>query len=321
MAEITPTNQRKGYLEIGLRAGVTLAFCAILLAIVDLREVGRRMAAADLGYLLAALFFALASMIFMARRWQLMMRHDGTTAPWWLLFIYYVESSFFGLFLPSAIGGDVFRGLQVHRQMGGARRTGVNLFTERLIGIWSVCLLGAAGLACFPLGELSISRAVVVAYAVIIAATLMLLSRRAQGLVSSTLIALRLARAAEIHDLTMTQFRNYLAAPRLLAELFLISLLQQFAIIISTWYIGLAAGIHLGIAFYMMAMPIIWLASLIPAIGGTGPREGSFAYLLIAAGAGRDAAVAAAGLLLAVTIARGLIGGLVALRRLFHPST
>ena len=259
-------------------------------------------------------------MVFMARRWQLMMRHDGTDAPWRLLFIYYVESSFFGLFLPSAIGGDVFRGLQVHRQMGGARRTGVNLFTERLIGTWSVCLLGAAGLAFFPLEELSISRAVIVTYGVIIAVTLMLLSQRAQGLVNSALTRLGLKRAVAIHDVTMAQFRNYLAAPRLLAELFLISLLQQFAIIISTWYVGLAAGIDLGLAFYMMAMPIIWLASLIPAIGGTGPREGSFAYLLIAAGAGRDAAVAAAGLLLAITIARGLIGGLVALRRLFHSS-
>jgi len=300
---------------------VTLVFCVVLLAVVDLRGVAERMRQADLGYWLLTVFFGLAALTFMARRWQLMVRRDGAEASWGLLFVYYLESCFFNLFLPSAIGGDLFRGVQIYGRLGGARQAAVNIFTERLIGVWSVCLLGGVGLPLYRAEQASLVQAILVTYTVVLVVSILLVSRAAQGGVNGVLRALHLERLAEIHRLALVQFRNYLTAPRLLAELILVSHLMQFTMIISPYCVGFSAHIALELPFYMLAMPIIWIVSLIPALGGTGPREVSFVYLLVAAGANREAAVAAAGLLLASIVARGLLGGLVALRRVVSRSS
>jgi uncharacterized membrane protein YbhN (UPF0104 family) len=124
-----------------------------------------------------------------------------------------------------------------------------------------------------------------------------------------------LRRAADLHDQVVLQMHGYLRTPRLLASLFVLTVAQAFAGSMSAYCVGVSVGLPLRIPFYLLAMPLTWLAGMVPALGGVGPREGTFAYLAIAAGADGAGAVAAGGLLLAVRAIQGLLGGGVAIVR------
>lgn len=307
---------RSQWLRLGLQSLVTLGVVTALFAFVDLRSVALHLQHAQPSLYAAAVAMSLVSLAIATQRWRLIVRSDGADPPYLELLRYYLESVFFGLLLPSAVGGDLYRGLRIHGQLGGPRRAAVNILSERLIGLWGICLVGLLGATLSGAYRTPLGRGLVVACAVIGVVSALLVSTAAQGLLNRALRLVRLERLAGAQMQALAQLRDYLSTPRLLASLLLLALVQQLAACVSAYFVGLSAGLSLPLLFYLTAMPLIWLASLVPALGGIGPREGAFVYLAAAAGADRETAAAAAGLLLAVAVALGMMGGLVVLARM-----
>lgn len=309
----------KNWLGFLLRATVTIGICALLLAVVDVQAVADRLKRADLLVWTYGFLLTLLVLVFMARRWQLIMQQDGAEAPYGVLLFHYVESTFFALFLPSSIGGDVARGVRVQRQLGGARRTVVNIVTERLAGTWAICLLGAISLLSGGLPYSGVTRAILITYLTVIGATMLSFSRTVHRALNAALRGMKLLRLIELHDLVFEQFRSYLGNRNLLLQVILLSLIQQFCMIVSAYLVGQSAGVDLSLMFYLLAMPLVWLMGLLPALGGIGPREGTFVFLLTQAGIDADRAVAVAALFLATQVGRGVLGGFVFLYRAIRP--
>lgn len=309
----------KNWLGFLLRAAVTIGVCALLLAMVDVQAVVERLSRADLLLWAYGFLVALVVLVLMARRWQLIMQQDGVEAPYGLLLLHYVESTFFALFLPSSIGGDVARGVRVQRQLGGARRTVVNIVTERLAGTWAICLLGAISLMSGGLPYSGVTRAILITYLTVIGATMLSFSHTVHRALNGVLRGMKLLRLIELHDLVFDQFRSHLSNRQLLLQVVLLSLIQQFCMIVSAYLVGRSGGVDLSLMFYLLAMPLVWLMGLLPALGGIGPREGTFVFLLTQAGIDPDRAVAVAALFLATQVGRGVLGGLVFLYRATRP--
>jgi hypothetical protein len=301
--------------KLVLKALVTASVVAALYFLVDFRAVAGRLAHASLPLCAAAIACSLVAVAIMAQRWRLIVRNDGADPSFFDLYSCYLESTFFGLFLPSSVGGDLYRGVRIYGQLGGARRAAVNILAERLIGVWGICLLGMGGMIISGIYRTPLGRGLLAPYAAVLVVSALLVSKSAQRVVNSALRWARLGRIADMHDLALEQWQGYLRAPGLLAKLLALTVIQQGVASVSAYFMGSAAGLSLWFPFYLVAMPITWLASLVPALGGMGPREGTFAYLAIAAGADRQGAVAAAGLFLALNVTLGLVGGIIVLGR------
>jgi hypothetical protein len=310
---------RRGRGRRWFRALMSLLLVCGLIAVVDLREAGARIRSADPHALAVALALMLLTQPLMAWRWQRMLAHDGLAFRFLPLVRIYVESSFFGLFLPSAIGGDVFRATEIHELMGGLQRTSVNLLTERLIGVWSVCLLALWAVIYSRPPNAHIRWTVLLVLAGVGVVSALAMSRHAQRILNRSLTWLGSERLVQVHRNTYEQFHGYVRRPWWLTKLIVLSMALQLLMVLSLMFTARAVGVERGLGLFLTIMPVVWLLGLVPALGGVGPREAGLAYFLAAAGVDNETAIAASALALAVTIAKGLLGAAVFLLRSVSP--
>jgi uncharacterized protein (TIRG00374 family) len=300
---------------IAIRVGVSGALVAVLIATTDLDVLWSYIVGANLTYFAIGVAIWTASTVFMALRWRYMLAVDGVEASYGSLLFIYLESHFFGVFLPSAVGGDVYRGVRVYRLIGGAGKATINLLAERMIGVWAVCVHGGFSLLITGTEHGDVMMALVVVLVLVVAASYVVVAKPGQALVRWLLQLLRLKRLEDLHTNISKQVAGYFSHHRLVAVLMGISLCQQLLSISVAYLCGLAAGAELGFGFYMMAMPVVWVLSLLPAIGGVGPREAALVVLMTGAGISKEVALAAAALLLGAQLGRGVFGGLLYLAR------
>jgi len=99
-------------------------------------------------YILALVLSAiLATLLAIARRWQLVIRLGGINAPFFPLAEATFIGAFFNQFLPSSVGGDFFRILAVRRHGASLNNAVTGVFMDRLFGFIS---LGALCLLALP---------------------------------------------------------------------------------------------------------------------------------------------------------------------------
>jgi len=292
---------------------VTLAMLGLLAWMVDLQAVARLVLRADATLWLAGLGLSLLNLLLMAWRWRILLAHEGLRPSQAAASVLYLQAGFYTLFLPSAVGGDVYRAVRMRELMGGTGRAAVNLLVERLLGVWVLVLWGGLGLV-WQGGEL-LQRfwlpAVAVA-AALVGGTLMLGSAGVARVAVRWLRALGVQRVAEALERLGAQWRGYLSSPGVLVRAALATAVSQAVAILGVWVLGLAVGVPVGLQAYWVSVPVAWLLGLLPSLAGIGPREGGLVVLLSGAGASPEQATAVAGLMLSVQVARSLLG-LVAL--------
>jgi uncharacterized membrane protein YbhN (UPF0104 family) len=297
---------------------VTVSLLGWLALQVDFDELLNHLRTARPWWWVAAIAAQSTTTLFMAYRWQKMLAVDGANLPYsWCLGVY-LRSTFVGLFLPSALGGDVYRGIAVSTAMGSARAIAVNLLTERFIGLSSICLLAIAGVSVGSELPGPIVPAVVVAATSIMVVLVLLASATPASQMSKVLSRLGLNKMASRVEAVSTQLRGHLGT-RGFFGLLGISVGQQLAAVAAVYACGLATDVSLGFAFYLATVPIIWILSLIPSIAGTGPREAGLFEFLTIAGIGQSQAAACVALVLGTIVVRGLLGGLAFV--VWRPST
>jgi hypothetical protein len=310
-----PTVVPRRWTTLALKVAVTGAGVAFLALTTDLGDAARAITGAAPGWALLALSLLTGCVYFSAWRWQRLLLCDEVEISRRELLLVYLESCFFGLFLPSAVGGDLFRGWRIHGAVGGTRRTAVNLVVERIVGVSSLGLLGLVAIPFASDLESKTYSGLVITSVVALAIAAVLLSPRVARIGSRIAGHLRLARISTLLRHIADQIHGYRRQRSLLPTVLALSVLQHLVATAALACAGMAVGLDLGFEIYLAAVPILSLVSLLPSIGGIGPREVSVAYVLESAGAGGGPAVAVAAVFLAAMVGRGLIGGLVYLTR------
>lgn len=310
-----------------------LAFTALLLYLVYTRQVdGRAFGTALRGirWGWTVPFFAIlfANTALSALRWRLLLRSDGVDIPLRKLVASYWISSFFNFFLPSNIGGDVYRVADVGRKSGSAAGSLASVFVDRLCGFLALSLMGfvfpLAGLRLVPpdrRGLLLVPLAVFLGF-LCVAALLW-----QQGLVRFFARAVPGRLGAKVRGLLDAFFSSvsaYARRPRALAAAFGISFVFQFLVFVAVWCVCRALAIPVSLAECCVFVPFVCLLEAVPlTVNGIGLRDAGYAVFFTAvglAGRGCDPPSVAAALSLcyvAFTLAYAAGGGLLFLRRLF----
>lgn len=264
---------------------------------------------ANLSYLLAAFLLFTVSLVIRAYRWILLLRGLDLTIPFYRLVQLYFVGQFFSSFLPTQFGGDVMRAVELTEDTDASAAVGTVLL-DRMTGL---LVLLAMGLAALPFIAPQMERWL----------TILLVGVEAAGLLLGVLILegrlLRkltgwLPRVVSLSG-EGPLAKIYAAVTgcgwRAVSQALLVSVGFNLVNIVINWLCGLAVGVDVGPGYFYAATPVLSVSGMIPSIGGWGVREAVSAALFTAAGSGENVAVALGLALNGITLATGLVGGIV----------
>jgi uncharacterized protein (TIRG00374 family) len=270
---------RKSVLTYGLKLSVACLLLFIIFRSIHPGETAAALLKASPRFLLAALFFQLASNTVASCRWRLIMERLGFPAPK----LFYVKSYFKGMFfnqgLPSSIGGDGIRILDCSR-LGSTKEAFFGVFIDRIVGL--------AGLLLLNIAVLLISHHLLppqIQYAL-----LLILSALTVGLLLLFVLRKFAWFAAGkylgfLGSLSEHYFHVYSSPGAIILQLGLSIVIHLLAI--NAFYMnGQAVGLEFPLHVYLALVPPVVLLTIIPiSLAGWGVREGAMVgfFLLIGA--------------------------------------
>jgi uncharacterized protein (TIRG00374 family) len=218
-------------------------------------------------------------------RWRQIARACGYPFDLSLSVRAYYIGSFFNAFLPTGRGGDVVRAWLVARERGySAAGLLATVFVERLIGFFvALCfVIGTALLTVSGTNALRpalVSAAILagaIAAAAIIAATPPVRSA-VRGLVTRVAGVRLGAAAVEVARVLQATQRSQ----SLVVAQAAYSALNQLALIVSGFILAQAiAGFEAPWYAFLVVIPLVFVAGVLPSIGGYGVREVSYVVAL-----------------------------------------
>ena len=312
---VSPTyivmKQRTVSLPLLLRCTVGVAVLAFLIRRSDLQSLTIVWDAnTAMGLALATLIIA-GAQVCSALRWRFLLGNEDGLPFSYLLRIYFI-GFFFGLFLPTSVGGDAVRAATVSK---GAKRPGWTISSvvlERALGLVAMMgLLAAGGLVApqvfqFAVGKATFNASIsstMIAIAAPIGLVLMFVAFR---LLKSSPRASKLAADA------IALWTSCLQRPGAFASAFGMSIVVQTAYLIAWYQLAVSLGLQVPFTSFLVFVPFVSIAAMLPiTISGIGLREGAWAMLLASYGVGSADAVAFSLLYFAAFMVVGLFGGLV----------
>ncbi len=296
---------------------LTAAAIAYLVWKVEIGQVLDVLADANLAWFALSFSIMFLTVPVLAMRWGWLLRaHAIAERIPWLTRAYFVAYTA-GQVLPTSLGGDAVRIVETTRRHSGraAVITGTVLL-ERGLGGAATVLLGAMGFL------LSIGRYDISAYlwleGVFVFGTLVLgflfFARSARPLLRRVKPQLERMRLAGPVESFYEGIHHYRGRPRLLGDVFAVTLAVQTVRILAIWAAAKAVGIDLDPRIYYVFGPLLFLVMLVPfTLNGLAVREAFFVSFLGTVGVGANQAFAAGFLYFLVTLLMAIPGGAILL--------
>jgi hypothetical protein len=288
---------------------------AWLIAGSDGRQLWGILRQADLGLYAACSLISTGGMLLRALRWKAVLDAAGARVSFRrALYLFYV-GAFFNTFLPTGLGGDVVRVLEIGRGATAQQAVGT-ILVERLAGFavlfaLLLAVLPAAATALPPATTLGLAG---LALGVLVMAGLLLEGRRLRRLVG-WLARWPLTRPFSLAgDTWLGQTYQVITSVGRLAVVraLLISLVFNLSIVWSNWLAARALDLEVSAGLVAVALPVISATLLVPvSISGFGVREGVVVALLGQAGVGAAEALALSLAWYGLDMLDGVYGGLI----------
>ncbi len=247
-------------------------------------------------WFLLAIVIYLASPVFCAWRWQLLLRiqniHIRLRDAFRLTYIGF----FYNAFMPGATGGDVIKGYFVTRITEHKAEAVTTVLLDRIIGMVAMAIL-CVGALLFKWNDPAIFSPLNFLHLVNVSARTIILGFLAVAVVGGLIYFSRRLRRWFFVDRIIAHlpFRDLFA--RLDAALFvyryhhgplLITIAQSWGAhlfsMANVYFCALALGLHPNPVYFIIFMPVIWIISaFVPALGGLGVTEGLCAHYFTAA--------------------------------------
>ncbi len=188
---------------------------------------------------------------------------------------------FFNLFLPSAVGGDIAKGVMIAKCTGKSMGATTSIIQDRLVGFIAMLVLaGAALLISGGLDDGTILKALPVGVAVAAALIFFLFHK---PFARNFKWLLHLAPSTKIkvllHDLyhAMHEYKNH---KMILFQALLLSWGGQLCLVLLYYLVAGSLATWNDPKFYLLAVPASCFISMLPSIGGVGVREAGILFFL-----------------------------------------
>lgn len=305
-ASLRQPGQRSRTVLFWLRLVVGVGVLGLIIRRIDLGAATVRPSPLLLAAIAGATGLLIMSQAVAALRWKIVLGDD--MLPWSYLVRLYMIGSFFGLFLPTSVGGDAMRAVATARSSEHAGRAMASVLIDRGFGVVAAIAFAALGLTLAPesmailngdaLGWRAPGLAVVGLTLAATGVAVPILSR------STRALALWRGGLGILGDLTRS--------PRRLGRVAALAVISQ-GLIVLLWY-TLARGVNfaLPMSTFLWAVPLVGLSALLPiSFSGLGVREGVWLVLLAGWGFPPADIVAFSLLYFACNLLVGITGGIL----------
>lgn len=304
---------KKPAVSLALRVAVSGLLLAYLIRLSAFNEIARAFIRINPLHLLAFFLLYFLSVSLQSLRWKFLLRAWDISQRFATLFRWIMAGLFFNNFLPGSLGGDAYRLYSGARETGKAEDVAATIFFERVLSYGSLVTLGLGALSIrFDLRSdwlfwLLLGGVFLVFAGIMAVSTLPAFGRRMEAFVGRFPFAERLRLKDWAHS-----FRFKARRPDLLAGVFLISFLIQFADVFAFRLVASAIQLPVKLGDLLLFVPLLYLAILLPlSFNGIGVRESVFVIFASTWGIASADAVAFSLTVFALNLAGSLVGGLI----------
>ena len=308
----------KKHLALIAKLAVMMGLLAVLYRNVDFVEFRAALAGLQWAWIPLIYVLLFANTALNSWKWGLLLKADGISIPLTSLMCSHLIGTFFNLFLPSSIGGDAYRVVDVGRRAGAGAKSFAAVFAERLAGflalaVWGL-LFSAVGWSLLP--DKRILWLPVIVFGLMGGMVFALVQRRALVAVWGFLQMDRLKKLDAFLHRFLDSMAGYHADRKLIAWVFGLSLVFQMIAITTIFCISRALHWDVSFVYFCIFVPLITLGEALPiSIFGIGVRDSLYVFFFAQAGAAREQALSMALVYVLITLVYSLVGGILFLLR------
>jgi glycosyltransferase 2 family protein len=287
-------------LSLVLKILVSIGLIVLLAFRVDFNQAWARIQYISLPFVAFVLLYYTGLQWLSCLRWQVVLRSINHSTPMSNLLSSYFAGMFLNIFLPGALGGDVYRVYRIARATKDSEAAIVSVFIERFTGLAALSTIAIIGLppVFIMVGRWDIILLFFACVSSLVGVVLLVISPKllhwAEPILQKLKLGSLLNRLAKIQIL-MKQFAQHRQA--LFFSLGL-SFLLQLGIVYYHYLIAQQLKIPISFFELLVFIPIIVVITLLPiSLGGLGLKEGLWVYLFSRVGLTSEQA-----LLLSITI-------------------
>jgi len=250
----------------------------------------------------------------MAWKWIILLRAQGSQVSFRDITELTFISTFFGLFLPSILGGDVVRAYSLTKNISNANLSISSVLIDRTVGISSMMAISlASALGAYSyIAEPRVLMVVFLFAGVFGVFLLLVFSPSGPKLLEKLLPFKKSGTLREKLKGIYDSFLQFKAYKTVLLYAIALSLIVQIMRIVGVYISSLALNLSTGFVYFLIFVPLTIILSLLPvSIAGIGIREGAFIYFFTKVGMTSSGAFTLALLIYFLTIIATLPGAFI----------
>ena len=285
---------RKG-VKLLLKVCLSVVLLGLLALEMDLKKFVAVVASADISLILLATAVQIMITLIAVYRWRVILENFQIRTPLWPLTRIMFIGQFFNLFLPSAIGGDVFRGYYLsRREHRGMSTTLTTTVLERSAGLLALLAIGCIAAAAHPMvvkgfNLLYLFVGLLIAF---VLANVALFNPWMHKWITRVLCRLRLPNIESKLELVYEGLGTLRKNPKAIVSCLLISFVIQFVAVVIMWLAALAIEVRAPFSVFLVFIPVVNLTLMIPLTPNSlGIREGVYFLLFAEIGVAAETSV------------------------------
>jgi len=311
----------KKFMSILLRVGISVALLVFLFRQVDKKVLLEIIKNADKGLLVLAFIIFSSSYILCIFRWMMLLKAVKIHLSLKRVIISSAGGIFFSLFLPSTIGGDLVRSVDLAAHTKRPREVVATVFLDRLSGYTGLVLLAllalAVGWRLVPLK--SVLPPVFIITGVLVLGLLVLFNKFAYNKVNRVLQSPSAGKIRESIKNLHQEIHFFRHQKKVILKNIGVSFLVQLTAPLVFYIIALSLGIKLNIVYFFVFLPIIGAITLLPiSIGGLGLRDATTIFFFGTVGVSKDLSFAMSLVSFFFILVYSGIGGLIYVLTVHH---
>ena len=221
---------------------------------------------------------------------------------------------FFNNFLPTSIGGDVFRTYDAAKKANIPIETSASIIiVERFSGVISASTYAiiALFLGFTAIGNRSFIIPVIIFFIICIIIAFLILN---PSILQLNKLINKIKFLKKVKEKLANIYFTFLSFKKfkwVLVRVLIYSFLLQFAVILNYFLAAKSLGINLNLTAFIFIVPVVTIIAMVPiSIGGIGIRENTLVFIITAMGVGSEQAAICALLIFLMLIFIGIIGGI-----------
>ena len=290
-----------------LKILVSVVLISYLVTLIDKQELLDTFKNVKVEYVIVALFLLVTQVALSSLKWKFILRADDVKLPYGFLLKTYLIGNFISLFLPSSIGGDVYRIIALKGQDQGLAKSTSSVLFDRMTGLFA--LLSISLISYLFLPDSSYKGYLLLVYILGIMGFIVITQDRVIHYATSVNNKL-VSKASRL----LVSFKTYRKSIKTLVVTLFISFIFQFTIVVINKLYCMALGIDIPFLYLLVIIPLVYLTEVLPiSINGIGVRDSAFVFFFTVLGYSSAEGFALALLVITMRYVAGLVGGSVLL--------